>query len=632
MRFVLNQIILWLKDGYIRKLEFKPNQVNVITGDSNKGKTTILEIIDYCLCASKVDIPDEIINENIDWYGINFEINRQKFTIARGQLDGKVGSTNYYFSSIGEIPLTPVVNIEEKELKHYLEKEFSIDSDVVIPYGGKVLKSGSKISLRYFLMFNTQTGDTISHSRVFFDKQDDDKYREALERIFDLATGIDNIENSIIKGKIAALEKEIARLERKKNAYEKEERLFENNISSLIQKAKEYDLIDRTYQNSQEDLLNLKAMILNNENENFTGNAKKLEVLYEKRRNLLRKIRNLNSFKNEYNRYKQLAANTYDSLKPIKYIKDNFSEATTTLEFSEILSDLQHQMSEIKKEIANRTPLNLNVEEYVKVLNGKLLQINKDIERCPKDVLNFQSQAEKYMFIGEVKTKIEMYEKKWDDQDYGVEISKKQEDLDGLNNRLGDRKDQKQLVIKLLEELIQHYLEEASEALENYAGYKAMFDYTQKRLYLKKPFAVNSSVVGSSSNHLFLHLCFFLGLHELIMRQKVPYIPQLLLLDQPSRPYYEAKKEADNLQNIDEVEFEDIVNDDRRKITIAFKLLNDFILRINKELGEDFQIIVVEHIPDVIWKEANLEKVHLVDNFRYGNALIPNSYLKKIQS
>lgn len=53
------------------------------------------------------------------------------------------------------------------------------------------------------------------------------------------------------------------------------------------------------------------------------------------------------------------------------------------------------------------------------------------------------------------------------------------------------------------------------------------------------------------------------------------------------------------------------------------KLLNDFILYVNKELKKDFQIIILEHIPKSIWEEAQLEQFHLVEEFKEGeNALI----------
>jgi predicted ATP-binding protein involved in virulence len=47
MKFYIQKIVLWLNNGKRRDIEFLPNKVNVITGDSSTGKTEILDIIDY---------------------------------------------------------------------------------------------------------------------------------------------------------------------------------------------------------------------------------------------------------------------------------------------------------------------------------------------------------------------------------------------------------------------------------------------------------------------------------------------------------------------------------------------------------------------------------------------------------
>ncbi|WP_221274540.1 hypothetical protein [Thaumasiovibrio subtropicus] len=119
-------------------------------------------------------------------------------------------------SSIGEVPEKPTSNTNEKTVKKLFESIFSIDSNAKIEYGGSYIKPGSKISVRYFQMFNTISGDIIENSSgVFFDKQNDDRYREALPRIFDLAVGIETVGNVLKKEKLDKLEKELSRIERK---------------------------------------------------------------------------------------------------------------------------------------------------------------------------------------------------------------------------------------------------------------------------------------------------------------------------------------------------------------------------------------------------------------------------------
>lgn len=140
MNFHINKIILWLKNGKTRMLSFEKNKVNVITGSSGTGKSEILSIIDYCFFGSKPSIADEIINENVTWYGINFNINNKFYTIARGRIVNRDVSKQYYFSPIGEIPNQPFYKIDDSELKEILEQEFGISENTIFPKGGKYIK------------------------------------------------------------------------------------------------------------------------------------------------------------------------------------------------------------------------------------------------------------------------------------------------------------------------------------------------------------------------------------------------------------------------------------------------------------------------------------------------------------
>ena len=139
MKFYFEKLFLWSHKGEKREITFLPNKVNVITGDSNTGKSAILQIIDYCFFASHSEISESIINENVSWYGIKFSINDKHFTICRASLDRVIVSDSYYFSSFGEVPDFPQANNKESTIKSLIETEFGIDRNVQVPFGSKFL-------------------------------------------------------------------------------------------------------------------------------------------------------------------------------------------------------------------------------------------------------------------------------------------------------------------------------------------------------------------------------------------------------------------------------------------------------------------------------------------------------------
>ena len=71
MKFILHEIKLWFKNKTFeaKSYRFLPNKINVITGDSSTGKSSFLNIIDYCLLSDQVKIPSTITNA-VEWFGI----------------------------------------------------------------------------------------------------------------------------------------------------------------------------------------------------------------------------------------------------------------------------------------------------------------------------------------------------------------------------------------------------------------------------------------------------------------------------------------------------------------------------------------------------------------------------------
>jgi hypothetical protein len=615
MNFSINKIVLWLNNGKIRELEFMPNKVNLITGGSHTGKSAILEIVDYCFFSSKSRISESMINENVLWYGINISVNDKNYTIARESLsEGKV-SDKYYFSSFGEIPLIVISNNSENAIKSILETEFKIDRDAKFPttYGSNYIKAGTKISLRYFLMFNTISGNIIENDEgIFFDKQNDIRYKEALPRIFDLALGIETVENILKSEKKADLENQLAKLIRKNKVISSKGSDFNQERVEILRKAKEHNVV-RDDAKVDEVIVELNKAIEGFETEPATNlDKEKLESSFY---SLQRKIRNLKQFSSEYNKYKSSIKNLDDSLKPIEFLREKDSEIIKTSIFEQLITSYTKDLTKIRKSYSNNTPIDRQVNDNVKDLEKELETIKSKLDLLPKENKSFESEREKYFFLGQVKSKLEIFS-----SESSPVLTSYDEEIDALETEIGqlivlNTEEKRELTIKLTEEIISEYIKESDKALANYSTYQPVFDYKNKTLLLRKPKTSYIENVGSSSNHMFLHLFFSLAMHEVIFQNQSPFVAPLLIIDQPSRPYYgtNGKRKTDNPES------------DDYKIKKAFELLDRFIeTRISS--NGDFQIIVLEHIP--IETVTDLKNIHIVEEFFEGNALIPKSYLE----
>ncbi len=614
MKYSFDNLVLWLKNGKVRTITFYPNKINVITGDSNTGKTAILDIIDYCLFSSRHKISESMINENVAWYGIRFTINEKCYTIARKAPSGNSVSHAYYFSSIGEIPEQfPEENIVASALKTSLETDLKIDRDTRVSYGGKAIKANSRISLRYFLLFNTISQDIITHSEEFFDKQKDDRYREALPRTFDLAVGIDTAENIIKREKREDIEQEIRKLEREEEQLSRKQEAFYSQLAKMIKTAKEFSLIPES-SDIDDAVLRLKQVIAQEDVQIEMNVSEKYDSISTKINSLTRKIRNLERFSKEYKNYKANLNQTGDSLKPIEFITERYADIIKTSIYDDVISRLREDYTKIKQAIVTKTPLDSNVSDIIKGYEIELRDLEGQMDLLPEDIRAFENDKKKYMFIGETKAKLALYERdrKVNDETKSTRIETLKSDLDNLNvESVENRRD---LFNEVLDETIQEYIGRTKAALENYGEYRASFNYKEKKLQLRKPKTDSVENVGSSSNHMFLHLFLFLGLHELIINRGIPHVPPFLIIDQFSRPYWgEDGRKKEILDHTD-----------ISKVKSALNLLNSFVADINNN-GNEFQMIVFEHINHELWE--GFDNIQLVEEFRNGNALIPEAML-----
>ncbi|VVE37768.1 hypothetical protein PCO31110_04029 [Pandoraea communis] len=614
MNFGFDSITLWSKNGQRRSLEFARNRVNVLSGESHTGKSALLDIIDYCFLASSHKLPDSIINENVGWYGLRFYVNDKTYALARRSPRGNEVSDEYYFSSTGVVPDFPERTTREEDIREILEGEFHIDEKVTVAYGGKAIKANSKVSFRYFFLFNTISEDIITNSKVFFDKQAEERYREALPRIFDMALGIDDLANMAARERKELLEKELRRAERKSAQLSSGSDEFEKEVRQIAVKAAEYGIF-----NGSPSTISREVVRRAIDEAASADTGRTLDRYAEASAELFsveRRLRKLNQFTSEYRAYKDTLKNAEDSLLPIEQLIKQAPSVLKSEMFDDLISSLKADLLAVKKSTARKQPVDGQINTMVRSLQEERFKLERELTGLPREPLSFASEREKWLFVGEAKGRFSAYEAVAPVVVAEVpmlQTDELQEQIDAIQVR--DVDETRASVISMINEIAQGLLKDTKNALANYSTYQTDFAYKEKRLRLRKPRSSLIENVGSSSNHMFLHLLQFLALHEVAISHKSPFVPSFLIIDQPSRPYYPDEKAKDNVI---------LENSDSEKVSTAFQLLNDFVARMNKEYETEFQMIVFEHVPKDTF--AGMNYVHLLPEFRGREALIPPSW------
>lgn len=615
MRFILHEIKLWFEEDKTRSLYFLPDKVNVITGDATTGKTSLWNIIDYCLLSDKVHVANPI-NEKVTWFGISCTINGIDMTIVRRSPQKNVVSSDVCYNSGLDFPQTIHPNIEVSQLKAILDEEFGITDNLRFPFGGQYGKASFSLSYRYFLLFVALTESIIGTPQTYFDtvffgKEEFDK---ALSTIFDLVIGVDDIANRTVNEQITRIDREITKIKKKQQQKDKDDILYKNSIWALLERCVLLGFIeqDKTVNTIDEAITNIKQII-----DNYSILPKnnsiqeELEKLTKQQTQIRTQINAINRYQREYNNYIKNLNKIADSVKPIEFLKNKLSDQLLfSLTTQPFIDTIEESLLEIKASLTttNRPPLKAG--KSVDELKSELKTIERKIAEIEEINKDYQTTASKLIAIGEIKN--ELFKLTQRKEIPTIDTAKLNELIDEkrqLEQMPKDVENIKFLMKNVLNEEIQKIYDQIN-TMPSYQNHKTIFDSSDLILKLQADgelFPIDN--VGSKSNYMFMHICFYLGLHSHMLRVGQNHVPQFLFIDQPSIPYYSGNDGS-------------IGNNDKEKLMNVFSIINDFVAEKIKQ-NLNFQILMVEHAPKSYWEDNGLNMFYTVDEFIKGKGLIP---------
>ncbi|TKC62152.1 DUF3732 domain-containing protein [Pedobacter hiemivivus] len=623
MKFVLHEIRLWFREegASPKSYVFLPNKVNVITGGATTGKTSFWRIMDYCLLSGKISIANTIV-ENVSWFGISFTINNKRISIAR-QSPAQGASSSVVCFNEGDFPDALVANMEIPTAKTILDKEFGITDALRFPHGKAQGGTSFNLSYRYFLLFNGLTEDIIGTSRTYFDTTfyGKDEYEKALSHIFDLIIGVNDMDNIKARERLVKINSELKKIEKDIKSNAATEQNFAAQTSLLFAKSKEFGFVayDEEPQSIESTLDILNSIVA--ESKKVVDNTAvfaEIDRLNREKGDVKARLAAISRYQREFEYYKRNLKKCADSLQPIVYLNENLSEQLVqSYETKLFVDSLETSLLKIRDNLSKRVEEPVKVSGDMKVLNEELKVLETRINKLSLINKEIPSEAKRFIRLGELKNAYEQLLKRPNPKP-----------IDSiLFNQLNDEKldlervpsDTQEIKLNMKEQLnasIQRNYNQLS-SLPSYGNARTTFNSREMVLQLTPEgqiFPLDN--VGSKSNYMMMHLCFYLGLHEHMIAVGQEHVPQFLFIDQPSIPYY---ADGDNVGNAD-----------KTKLLDAFSLINSFVKNVVEQKKNTFQVFMVEHAPESYWTgENNLEYFHTVDKFVDGEGLIPSNIYKE---
>ncbi len=653
MQFKIKHLILWPKNEELEivDIKFSLNKVDVITGGSSRGKSAILNIIDYCLGAGTCRIPTRTIRDKTAWFGIIVEL-QNNATILLGRQDPSISTTDMYFrESIDlEIPSKLISNIKVNEVKNRLDDLAGLTrfgfSDSVDSPGFK-----SRPSFRDLIAFNFQPQHLIANQSTLFYKTDIFQHREKLRTILPYVLGAVDDDYLKSKDEIKDLKADLNSLTKE---FEKRTKLVGKWIAELRSnyvRAIEFGLLLDTPFPDDSWAAPVYINYLKQVSINFNGelptikegvssrvsdrvnqlNSKEIELSHQlhvlkHRYELIRKIEESSK------EYRDSLVNQHERLKTVswfnKYLEDKTSCPLCGNENNNAVISVK-KLLEANKDILrkgarindNYNALSLESRRVKKDISEAESSINilrkeMDLLRSSDAIANarLQNVYEIFRFVGSLESEIKNYEELNDNRSLQKKIQDLQDQIEVLENAIDETKvnrkmkSAKKIISKKIEEYAELFKAEYSKDAINFDENNLSLDFLSRDGRENKLFEI-----GGGENYMAYHISTLLALHEFFLDHKNSPVPSFIVFDQPSQVYFPDKSES-----------EDTKDEDVQKVKRIFDAFSQCLIRTSNKL----QIIVVEHVGDYAWSDLkNVNKLRRWRGEENNAYLVPRSWL-----
>lgn len=623
MNFWINKIQLWFRrpDAAPITYEFEANKVNVITGDSSTGKSSVLRIIDYCLLAEESDIVEDVINESVSWYGLSFHINDTDCVIVReAPTLGNVGQGVYWAEDDDKFPRQPISNTSREWVLGYISDLAGLaNRRLTITSNRKI-----NLTLRNFLALNYLTEDIIASNNTYIDANYFllSDIRKGIGGCLNIAIGRDEDSEQEKKCNVRRLKADIKKETERKAKSEDSKKEYNKNLASFIERAYALNLPHLMNETDVYELLHglNEAILKFRKGYESDMDRARLDDVKLSIQKLRADLSRMNRLKREVDMYNKRIDEDKDSLLPIEHLKKEFCQVLLYDETHLLVSELTKALNKVKKcrKYAERQSLPDEFQQRLDGINTRLSQLVQERDRL-QHIASQRLDLSWYESV--VALKNEVCHLKCPQNEYigDKAFMEMKENLAMATSEYEKAHNENIKCIDALNQLMLEYYQLQGSITSRYNQCKPMFNTEHLSLTLYNPEKeLNIRNVGSKSNYMFLHLCFFLGLHELILSQEDSPVPSFLFIDQPSIPYYGSKNVGNDGK---------ISDDDAKKLSDAFNMLNQYINKVCKlKYKKNFQIIMVEHASPDYWRNLENFKTNCV--FTKGDGLIPERVCK----
>ena len=626
--------------GRFKSLKFRLHGLNIVTGKSNRGKSSILEIADYCMLSKHCPIAKGVIRDAVSHVGAVFRRGDDYFVVVRPLPGvGRLTSSDVFIQQGQNLKLPAVPpemgwNIETA--REALSEFTGIEAVPVLrDFNNPDPDSGAPVQIRHCSFYTQQPQDVIANRNALFVGLEENFKRQHASDAAYYFLGILTIERLRKRRLLRELNRELNALER---SLREKERLktsgFEHGLGLLAEAALlglceplKSNLTLRELMEALEKVSKVESSLANVAATHFgMGELQQREAAVSK--NLRRKrldLANIEAFQAASMQNVEISERQQERLK----LRDLFPPSS--MHSCPLCGNEDLDPSGIESNLEMGTRALAAVRTSPRRLWGRLDReakgLRAEIEALETEQLGLQSQLQALLEMqGDARRLL-------DDaaarerlvgrvREYLANSRRLQTPLDTQRHRLNARiRDLEREVgdasIRRLrddvEKKLGSFIAPLTESLAvefPYAPVKVDFSSFSLKIKIDGVW-VGLDEIGSGANWLGYHVASTIGLHKLFRSLGSP-VPAVLMLDQPSQAWFPA--EVASIKNITEP----AKPSDMEAVRRMYRVLHAAGQSI-----PNMQIIVADHarLADS-WFQTSI-----VADWHEDDALVPSSWI-----
>lgn len=629
----IEKIILYSHDGRIRSLRFNLDGVTIITGDSATGKSSIIEIVDYCLGAKECRVPDGVIRDSVSWYALKLKSAKTgELFVARKSPDRDAKSTHLFSLREGghiEIPeladLEPTHNLENSVLAISRFAGMRPNETQLDEFS---TRKNYNIDIRQAIKLCLQYQDEIASKRSLFHQQSEGFIAQSIIDSLPYFFGFQKDDYLLKLDQLKRAKREATLARRRLAEFSASATGGFDTGVALLAEARNVGIIshDAKADTSQDLLGHLESALASVSRLGRSTGTKTGDELT----NLQRQMTELEVRRQEL--HVELSA-AQSAMRVVTDTSTEMVEQRARLSFASLIGiDVNEKVCPLCQQSTNDTGSALPQLVAVKKQFTELTQQLKHLEEHQPDLSKFISTLTHEITtidakVAGLRSSIRQLRQGRQDQSSAFDLSVRQalvlgrikQYLDGMRPNLSEGevlqrslRQAERLVAELASEVeqgdverqlrsvadrLQPLMTEWASALQlEFSGNPFRIDFqklTVEVIRQDSPLPIPLYRMGSGKNWLGCHLISHFALHDLFVKQSRP-IPRFLILDQPTQVFYppdEVDNKAGDVSDLTPKQADP--SEDRDIVQRIFGWIFSQTKKINESGG--FQVIVTDH-------------------------------------